>query len=203
MNRPNTLRLLRAGLLAGAVLLLMPSFAEAQFRGDMFFAQPSQAVAEDGTATFEVLLFAGADVVGATHFDVVFDPVLAEIVGVEAGTTEQLAPGHVAVTSPGRAAVVDLNATSLTQPIGTASLARITLRPLAPAGTRVPLSIQVRSVLRQDSGAVASRGFSGEMVVVSALESCRSTERTWIDSGTRVPASARPRRIATHPVRLC
>ena len=154
-------------LLAGAAALLAPSTARAQFVGDVFFAQPSQAVPEGGTAVFEVLLFSGAQVVGATHFDVVFDPALAEVVGVEAGTTEQLAPGHVAVTSPGRAAVVDLNSQSLTRPIGTSSLARIEVRPLAPAGTRVPLAIQVRSLLRHDSTAFSGRGFGGEILVVS------------------------------------
>lgn len=162
--------LVRGALWSGAVLLLAPAVALAQFPGDVFFARPSVAVPEGGTASMEVLLFSGATPVGAAHFEVLFDPAQAEIAGVEAGDTEQLAPGHVSVTSPGRASVVDLNGQSLTQPIGTSSLARIELRPLGAAGSRVPISIQVRSLLRTDSLPLSGRGFAGEILVVSPAQ---------------------------------
>lgn len=162
-------RAIRTILVLAAALLLAPAASQAQFPGDLFFAEPSVAVPEGGVATFEVLLFSGAHVVGATHFEVIVDPTQAEVVGVEAGATAQLASGHAAVISPGRAAVVDLNGESLTQPIGTSSLAHIQVRPLVGAGSRIPLSIQVRSLLRQDLLPLpGGRGFGGELLVVSA-----------------------------------
>lgn len=174
MKNHNTLWTL---LLLGAALLLVAAPAHAQFVGDVFFADPSIAVPEGGTAVFEVQVFTGIQVLGAAHFDVVYDPAQLEVVSVDAGTTPELAPGHVSVTTPGRVAVVDLNGESLTRPFGTSSLARIEVRPLVSAGTRVPLSIQVRSLLRPDSVTPVSggRGFSGEVVVVSALQSSTSS----------------------------
>lgn len=155
-------------LFAGTALLLVPTTVRAQFRGDVFFANPSVAVPEGGTGVLEVLVFSGADVVGATHIDVVFDPASAEVVAIDPGTTPQLAGGLAFVTSAGRAALVDLNGSSLVQPFGTVSLARVHVRPLVAAGNRVLLSLQVRSLLRQDSTPFPSaRGFSGEILVVS------------------------------------
>lgn len=156
-------------ILVSGLLLLIPSAARAQFQGDVFFAQPSVAVPEGGTAVLEVLLFSGADVVGATHLDILFEPGQAEVVKIEPGAAPELANGLATVTSAGRAALVDLNGSSLEQPFGTVSLARVHIRPLGVAGQRVPLNIEVRSLLRQDSTAFPeTNGFSGEILVVSA-----------------------------------
>lgn len=163
----------RFALLAGAaLLLLLPVSARAQFRGDVFFANPSVSVPAGGVAVLEVQMFSGADIVGATHIDVIFDSTKAEVVAVESGVTAELADGLVSAISPGRAGIVTLNGKSLLQPLGTVSLAKVHVKPLVAAGNRVALSIQVRSLLRQDNTPFPnSQGFSGEILVASAAGS--------------------------------
>lgn len=159
-------------ILLAVVLLLMPLSARAQFRGDVFFANPSVSVPAGGVAVLEVQMFSGSDVVGATHIDIIFDPTRAEIAAVEPGTTAELVDGVASATSPGRVGIVTLNGKSLLQPFGTVSLAKVRVKPLVPAGERVSLSIQVRSLLRQNNTAFPSfQGFSGEILVVSAPNS--------------------------------
>jgi hypothetical protein len=149
-------------------LVLVPLSARAQFRGDVFFAQPSVSVPVGGVAVLEIQMFSGSDVVGATHIDIVFDPAKAEIVAVDPGTTPELADGLASAASSGRVGVVTLNGKSLLQPLGTVSLAKLRVKPLVTAGNKVTLNIQVRSLLRQDNTAFPnSRGFSGEILVVS------------------------------------
>jgi hypothetical protein len=157
-------------LIAGVMLLvLVPVSAQAQFRGDVFFAQPSVSVPVGGVVVMEIQMFSGADIVGATHLDITFDPAKAEIVAVEPGTTPELADGLASAASSGRVGVVTLNGKSLLQPLGTVSLAKLRVKPLVAAGNKVTLNIQVRSLLRQDNTAFpSSRGFSGEILVVSA-----------------------------------
>ena len=156
-------------LLAGAVLLLMPLSGQAQFRGDVFFAEPSVSAPAGGIAVLEVQMFSGADVVGATHINIVFDSTRAEVVAVEPGTTSELVDGLASHISPGKAGIVTLNGKSLLQPFGTVSLAKVHIKPLVAAGDRVTLTIQVSSLLRQNSTPFPSfRGFSGEILVVSA-----------------------------------
>jgi len=191
----------RLVLLVGAVLMLVPVSAEAQFRGDVFFAQPSVSVPAGGVAVLEVQLFSGADVVGATHIDVVFDSTRAEVVAVEPGTTPELADGLSSAISPGRAGIVTLNGKSLLQPVGTVSLAKVRVRPLVAAGNRVTLNIQVRSLLRQDNAAFpSSQGFSGEILVASAASgsalksgaAALSSVRAEEDAAGRARAFRRP-----------
>lgn len=160
--------------LAGAALLLVlvPVLARAQFPGDVFFANPSVSVPAGGVAVLEVQMFSGVDIVGATHIDVVFDSTRTEVVAVEPGTTSELADGLASAISPGRAGIVTLNGKSLLQPFGTVSLANVHVKPLVTAGNRVTLSIQVRSLLRQNTTPFpSSRGFSGEILVVSTATS--------------------------------
>jgi len=160
-------------LLAGVMLLLLvPGSARAQFRGDVFFAQPSVSVPAGGAVVMEVQMFSGADVVGATQINIVFDAAKAEVVAVEPGTTSELADGLASAVSPGRVGIVTLNGKSLIQPLGTVSLAKVRVKPLVPAGNKITLTIQVRSLLRQDSTPFpSSQGFSGEILVVSAATS--------------------------------
>jgi len=160
-------------LIAGVVLLLLtPVSALAQFRGDVFFAQPSVSVPAGGAVVMEVQMFSGADVVGATQINIVFDPAKAEVVAVTPGTTSELADGLASAVLPGRAGIVTLNGKSLLQPIGTVSLAKVRVKPLVAAGNKVTLNIQVRSLLRQDNTPFPnSQGFSGEILVVSATTS--------------------------------
>jgi hypothetical protein len=156
-------------LTGAALLLLLPVSARAQFRGDVFFATPSVSVPAGGVVVLEVQMFSGADIVGATHIDVVFDSNRAEVVAVELGTTTELADGLASAVSPGRAGIVTLNGKSLLQPLGTVSLAKVHVKPLVAAGNRVTLNIQVRSLLRQDNTPFPnSQGFAGEILVASA-----------------------------------
>jgi hypothetical protein len=189
-------------LLVGAALMLVlvPASARAQFRGDVFFASPSVSVPAGGVAVLEVQMFSGADIVGATHIDVVFDPSRAEVVAVEPGTASELVDGLASAISPGRAGIVTLNGKSLLQPIGTVSVAKLHVKPLVTAGNRVTLSIQVRSLLRQNSTPFPSfRGFSGEILVVSATTGPNLTSissapsiRTEEDAAERARAFRRP-----------
>jgi hypothetical protein len=159
----------RSAFLAAVALLAMPAIARAQFQGDVFFAAPSVSAPEGGIAMLEVLLFSGADVVGATQVDVIFDPAQAEIVAVQPGATDELANGIASAGTRGRLSIVDLNGSSLTQPFGTVSLAKLQVRPKVSAGSTVTLNLQVRSLLRPDTTPFASaQGFSGEILVVSA-----------------------------------
>lgn len=156
--------------LAAALAFAGVSAAHAQYAGDMFFATPSVAVAAGGTATMEADLFSGAVPLGAAQFDLLYDPSQVEVVSVDAGSTQEIADGVAsAPVSPGRTGIVALNGVSLDHPFGTESLARITLRPLVPAGSYVLLQLAPRSLLRTNSTPFAAgRGFYGELVVVSA-----------------------------------
>ncbi|HEX3552751.1 MAG TPA: hypothetical protein VIA62_05940 [Thermoanaerobaculia bacterium] len=189
------MRKIRLTLLVGAALLLAPAIVHAQFQGDVFFAKPSVAIPEGGTAVLEVQMFSGSDVVGATQVDFIFDPTQAKVVKVEPGTTPQLANGLATVTAGNRVALVDLNGSSLEQPFGTVSLALIHVQPLLPAGSRIPLNLQVHSLLRQDSTPFPnSQGFSGEILVVSAGSQTTSAKRA--ASGTEPSGTAVQRALA-------
>lgn len=185
-------------LISSLMLLgLVPMSARAQFRGDVFFAKPSVSVTAGGVALMEVQMFSGADVVGATHIDIVFDPARAEVVAVEPGTTPELADGLASAASLGRVGVVTLNGKSLLQPLGTVSLAKLRVKPLVAAGNKVTLNIQVHSLLRQDNTAFPnSQGFSGEILVVSAATSSPLK----LDSGMS-PASVQPEEDAAERAR--
>lgn len=175
-------------LLAAAVVL--PATAHAQFPGDVFFRNPSVSVPAGGTATMEVLLFSGAQVLGASHVSVVYDPTLAEVVALQPGTTAELVEGFVGVDDPGRASLVTLNGASATRPIGTESLAILQVRPLAGAGTVVRLSIVVHSLLRQDSAPLSGgRGFAGEILVVSGSGGGQASATSSL-AGTAAPDRA-------------
>lgn len=155
--------------IAAALAFAGAPAVHAQFVGDMFFAQPSVAVAEGGTATLEADLFSGVNPLGAAHFDLLYDPSQLEVVGVAPGGTKELEDGVAsAPAAPGRTGIVALNGASVDHPFGTERLARITLRPLVPAGSIVFFQLAPRSLLRTDSTPFpAGRGFFGELVVVS------------------------------------
>ncbi len=178
------MKALKVTILVCLAALVSSTSAFAQFPGDVFFLDPSVAVAEGGTAELEVVVFAGANVVGATLLDVAFDPAAAEV-SLERGGSALLEKGFVSRVSAGTASVVNLNSASLTDPIGTVSLARVLVRPLGPAGSTVNLAISVRSLLRQDSTPFPSaRGFSGQVLVVSAAGPSAGAPSASLKSGT-------------------
>ncbi len=189
-------RLVSVAIVAALALAGAPA-AHAQFVGDMFFAQPSVAVAEGGTATLEAELFSGAIPLGAAHFDLLYDPSQVEVVGVSAGSTREIENGVAsAPAAPGRTGIVALNGASLDHPIGTESLARITLRPLVPAGSIVFFQLAPRSLLRTNSTSFpAGRGFFGELVVVSAGPQAQAKAGGAPPAGDPVDADHRARAL--------
>lgn len=175
------------GLLASVVA----SAACAQFAGDVYFAQPSVAIPEGGAADMEVMTFSGSEPVGAVHVELLYDSAELEIVEVEAGSATEFQDGFVYdAVEPGRTAFVGLNSASLTDPFGTVSLARIEVRPIAAAGSRVPLTLSVRQFLGTDSQALPAQGFDGEVVVTSPLSG--ATSAAVAASPLRATAALRP-----------
>ena len=96
--------------------------------------------------------------------------------------------GVASANSPGRIGIVTLNGKSLLQPFGTVSLAKVRVKPLVAAGERVTLSIQVRSLLRQNNTAFpSSQGFGGEILVVSAPNSPNQISASSVSSAQEDP----------------
>jgi hypothetical protein len=159
----------------GLLAFLVGTAAQAQFAGDVYFAAPSIAVAEGSVGEMEVVTFSGSEPVGAVHVEVLFDPAALEVIDIAVGSAPELQGGFVyEALEPGRVAFVGLNSRSLTNPFGTVSLARIEVRPVSAAGSRVPLTISVQQVLNTDSQAVRAQGFAGEVVVTSPVGAASS-----------------------------
>jgi len=133
----------------------------------VFFSEPSVAVAVDGVADLEIVLFAGDAPAGAISVQITFDPGDLAIDAISPGGSEELSNVFGEVRSAGRAAFVTANDESLDRPIGTVSLAHLQVRPLASVGSIVPLQLEVRSLLSQDGTVIQGMGFSGEIVVTS------------------------------------
>jgi hypothetical protein len=153
--------------LAVLSLALSPAAARGQFPGDVFFAQPSVAAAEGGTATLDVVTFAGTTVYGGVHFELQFDPERMEIEKVEAGASAYF-DFLVSRSQAGRVNVIVINSRSLTSPIGTSSLARLTVRPKGDAGEVVPLALGVKGIVDSASAPVAKpQGYGAEIVITS------------------------------------
>lgn len=153
-----------------AVLLasigLLPGSAAAQFPGDVFFLEPSVAIPEDGEAELDIGIFTGSIALGAAQYEIGFDEELAELVEVREGPEAGLL--LVSRETPGRLGVANLNAASLEEPFATVTAAHIAFRAKAPAGTRIPIAIDVVEVLDAQTRPFSSRvGFSGELVVTS------------------------------------
>ena len=164
----NVMKSVTTALFMLTALLLAPP-VQAQFAGDIFFSTPSVAIAEGGTGTLEVQAFTGASTFGASQFRLSYDPARVEIVAVEAGAATAVQEGFTVQQSPGEVAIIALNSESLSQPIGTVSLARLQVRPLVGAGSVININTAVDQVLRQDSSAfTGSDGFGVEVVVTAA-----------------------------------
>ena len=154
----------------GVILTLgLTAPVQAQFAGDLFFADPSVAIPADGEGTLEVQVFAGAETFGAAQFELLYDPARLEVVSVRPGDAPELREVFSVRRDDGRVAIIVANSGSLDVPFGTASLARIDVRPLAPAGSVIPIQTRVQGVLRQDTIPFSSpAGLGGEVVVSAA-----------------------------------
>lgn len=156
----------------GLLLIMLCLFAapavHAQFPGDVFFKVPSIAINEGGEGILEIQVFAGDDVFGAAQFSLVYAPDQLEVLVAEPGSSAAVRNGFTITESEGRVSIIALNSASLTQPIGTVSVARLEVRPLVAAGSRIAIGTIVNQVLRQDSSAFPTpNGFGGEIVVTN------------------------------------
>ncbi|MGB0514203.1 MAG: cohesin domain-containing protein [Wenzhouxiangellaceae bacterium] len=183
-----------ASILGVTLALGLAAPVQAQFAGDLFFAEPSVAIPADGQGTLEVQVFAGAETFGAAQFELLFDPTRLEVVSVRPGDAPELQEVFSVRRENGRVAIIVANSGSLDVPFGTASLARVDVRPLAPAGSVIPIQTRVQGVLRQDTIPFASPGGLGGEVVVSAAGATplgtASTRQADVSTVTAEPGSA-------------
>ena len=151
-------------------LFFLQTNAYAQFKGDVFFKEPSVSTQEGGVAELEVQSFVGADPIGAIHFEIVFNPDQVEIESIGTGDSNEFQNAFKAKEGfDGVISIITMNDTSRTEPFGTVSLAKIRVRPLTAAGTTINFGINVRKLLgSDDSPFPANQGFSGEVIVTSA-----------------------------------
>lgn len=167
-------RKIQAFLLMG-ILAAASGAANAQFAGDVFFPSPSVAVAEGETTRVDLHAFTGADVLGGVHIQLIYDPAQMTIEAIEAPLANDAGLIVTSQLSPGRAAFIALNGQSVEQPIGTAPLASIVVKPLVQAGNYVNLTTEVQKFLRADRSSYANpQGFGLELAVTAASAAGKS-----------------------------
>ena len=163
-------------------LMLFVLFAgeqvQAQFAGDVFFNNPSIAIAEGGKIQVEIQAFMGTSPFGAVQLDIVFDPTQLNIITVKPGSNEKLQNGFTFHEKDGVLSIIALNSESETVPIGTVSLVLIEVAPLTPAGSVINVSTQVRTLLRQDSSAFSSSNGVGLEIAVTNPNPANTLENT-------------------------
>lgn len=158
-------------LSAFGFLALLSSSAFAQFAGDVFFADPSVVAGQGEPTTLEIQTFSGASALGGAHFVLRFDPAQLAIDAVRPGASPEFRDALVTSPVAGGIGVVTLNAASLAQPFGTIRLVEVVVRPLAPPGTDVDLSIEVVSLVDTESVPLpAVRGLSATIAVAPAVQ---------------------------------
>lgn len=201
----------RLGLLAGAALLLLsfaPFVADAQYPGDVYFAQSSVALGAGATADLPIQLYAGASPVGGARFVVRYDPAEILLEGAEPVPGAPLSHVSAAAISPGRFGVAVTNGVSSTAPIGSVDLARIRVRAVAPAGTTATLTIESVELLTTSKAPFAvARGFACQVVITSAPMTANAAVRALTldpatDPSPAETAAALAARPAGHVVRI-
>ena len=147
----------------------------AQVAGDVYFKNSSVVAQAGGTAELEVQAFTGASrALGAVHLDVVYDASLLEVLKVTAGDAPEFDNDGLIFKrrSQGKAGLISLvalNSKSLGAPYGVVSFGKITVRPLAPAGQTLSVSLRVNGMLDTNSTAyAATRGATASVVVGKA-----------------------------------
>jgi hypothetical protein len=158
-----------------AVFSFWCSSASAQFVGDTFFQRPSIAIPVGSTAELTLAVFVGDTPFGSAEVRLQFDPALIRIEKIEPGNN---GGNDVFIESNQETGVVILSAmnpTSLTDPIGTVVISRLTVRPLGAIGQRAVITSSPRGAL--SSGRTLLRkgtGFGAEVTVTSAAATSSS-----------------------------
>jgi hypothetical protein len=158
--------MIRTATFSLVLLACLSSSAWAQYAGDVFFRDPSVAARQGEQATLEIQTFTGAQVLGGAHFILRFDPGQLSVEEVRPGASPQFQDALVSRPVAGGVGVVTLNGTSLSQPFGTVGLVDVVVRPLAPPGTEVEVSIEVVSLVDGESGSFPQQaGLSATILV--------------------------------------
>jgi hypothetical protein len=159
------------GALVFAMLawLLGVSFtAQAQFVGDVFFLTPSVAVAKGNVGDLDLALFAGDRPFGAARISVQFDPQRLEIVNVVPVQVGAVLPVLEWSSDSGVLKLVVVNGQSLAVPIGSVTLARISVRAIGEAGDQIEVSSAVTEAYAADRVAFpVGSGYSAEVSIGS------------------------------------
>lgn len=166
MRMPKTRGLPAITWALAGVTMLLPAKASAQFVGDVFFAEPSVVIAEGGTGQLQLALFAGDKVFGATRAALKFDATKMQIVDVQAPAVGGLTPALQWKVTGGELRLLVVNGESLQKPIGTVTLARITVKPLGSAGQQFTVTSEVSDALAADRTTFrVGTGFSAQVSV--------------------------------------
>jgi hypothetical protein len=159
----------RSAIMVVVILLGLAVLAHtvsAQFAGDLFFQEPSIAVAQNHTGRLTLQAFAGSDPLGAVHVELTYDSHALDIVDVIPGADFQAAGSTVSKVAPGQVVVVLANMVALDRPIGTIDLITIEARAMAPPGTIIPIEVARRGYLHTDGSAnTTGQPFGAEIVV--------------------------------------
>lgn len=142
--------------------------AMAQFAGDVFFAEPSVAAASGASVTLEIQVFTGATVAAGFHFDVEYNPDELTIEKIEPGSADEFQNVLSSFRSTGKLTIVTLNDQSLTEPFGTVSIAKVTVKVKAAAGATVLLDIKAKAFVNENSETMTTNGFSASIAVTSS-----------------------------------
>lgn len=162
--------------------------AQAQFAGDVFFVEPSIAIAEGGEGQLEVAVFTGAAPFGAAQFDLIYKPQELVVTSVRPSSVPEIKDSFTFSEKEGVLSIVAINGGSKTKPIGTVPVAVIGVAPLTPAGSVIHLSSQVDMVLRQDSSEFSSpAGFGMDIVVTNQAMASTNSFSLQADAPPAVP----------------
>ena len=191
MFQRSTTRLAAAAIAA----LLFPVSAGAQFAGDSFFATPSVAVVAGDTGVLDLLFFSAAEPFGAAQMTLTFDPDDLKIVGVALPTNPAAELRQEYLLNHGELRLIVVNTSSADEPVGTIELARVTVRPLAAAGTVIPVGAEQNDALTADAAKYPSSGASDAEIVVTAAQTSianRHLRTTQQELATRAGALVPP-----------
>ena len=134
-------------------------------------------VEEGGTGVLELSFAAGASPFGVARITLVFEPDALEVVDV--APSDDLPSGLMLehVLLPGELRAVAVNTSSLDEPVGTFKLMRITVRPLAEAGTVIAVSAEQNAAFNTELVAYRNRISGHADVIVTAPATTSTTSR--------------------------
>ena len=126
-------------------------------------------VEEGGTGVLELTFSAGQSPFAAALIAVTFDPDALEVVGVTPSddSADDLLVEHVLLSGELRLIAVNTSS-SLDEPVGTVKLVRITVRPLAEAGTVIAVNATQNAAFNTELVAYRDRLSGHANVVVTA-----------------------------------